>query len=94
MHMYRHGIGQRTKKTENILRRETPLLLIKATRQPNFEQHLSLFFHHLCILHSHLFLTPFSDTYTKNIFIIFRVALCIERRKNIKPVLDDLEKWS
>ena len=63
------------KETENIFWRKTSLLLIKASGQSNFKQHLSLFFHHLCILHSHLFLTPFSDTYTENIYI------CIERRR-------------
>ena len=68
------------KKTENIIWRKITLLLIKASRQSNFKQHLSLSFHHLCILHSHLFLTPFSDTYTKNISIIFEVVLCIEWR--------------
>ena len=71
----------REQKTENIFWRKTPLLLIKASGQSNLKQHLSLFFLHLCILHSHLFLTPFSATYTKNIFIIFGVALCIERRR-------------
>ena len=47
------------KKPENIFWRKTPLLLIKASGQSNFKQHLSLLFHQLYILHSHLFLTPF-----------------------------------
>ena len=64
------------KKPENIFWHKILLLLIKASGQSNFKQNLSLLFHHLFILHPQLILTPFSDTYAKN---IFGVALCIER---------------
>ena len=53
--MRRHGIGQRTKKRKTYFGLKNPLLLIKASGQSNFKQHLSLFFHHPCILHSYLF---------------------------------------